>query len=266
MSAYHRVSQLYDFQLPNGEFVRLTSREAVEQYGVSQGAFLHKATKAGRCMANFEKWIDSKPLASVFKQPAKVSGVHDLSLFILWDYQNRQNPRFVTKKVGVKWLAKQYRISPSAVTQLLIDHGMNPSERTTNMVAKHSPNDAAKHFYANKMKNSLPAKIRRRIMNRVQNAIKGLTVNMEGWFSHVGCSVEELKKHIEAKFESGMKWENYGKVWEIDHIKPCASFDLTKKEEFSRCFHYSNLQPLSVSLNRKKGARNWDAKSRTIAA
>lgn len=266
MSALQQFSQLYDFPLPNGDFVRLTAREAMEKYGVSQGSFFHKATKAGRCMTNSEKWIESKPLDPVFKQPAKVSPVAGVSLLILWDYQNRQNPRYKTQKVGVKWLAKQYGTSAHTITQLLIDHGMNPSERTTNMVAKRSPKDAARHFYANKMKNSLPAKIRRRIMNRVQFAIKGLAVNMEGWFSHVGCSVEELKQHIEAQFEPGMTWENYGKAWEIDHVKPCASFDLTKKEEFSRCFHYSNLQPLSVTMNRRKGAKNWDAKSRTIAA
>ena len=41
-----------------------------------------------------------------------------------------------------------------------------------------------------------------------------------------------------------MTWENHGKIWEIDHILPCASFDLTILEEQKKCFHYTNMQPL----------------------
>jgi len=63
----------------------------------------------------------------------------------------------------------------------------------------------------------------------------------------IGCSVESLKVHIESKFIDGMSWDNYGKAtdcWSIDHIIPCASFDLTDSEEQKKCFHYTNLQPL----------------------
>ena len=59
----------------------------------------------------------------------------------------------------------------------------------------------------------------------------------------IGCSIEELKEHLEQQFTEGMTWENYGK-WHIDHIKPCASFDLSIPEQQQECFHYSNLQPL----------------------
>lgn len=40
-----------------------------------------------------------------------------------------------------------------------------------------------------------------------------------------------------------MSWENYGK-WHVDHIRPCASFNLADEEEQRVCFHYTNLQPL----------------------
>jgi hypothetical protein len=60
----------------------------------------------------------------------------------------------------------------------------------------------------------------------------------------IGCTIEECRNYLEAQFYPEMNWENHGKIWEIDHIKPCASFDLTNLEEQEKCFHYTNIQPL----------------------
>lgn len=60
----------------------------------------------------------------------------------------------------------------------------------------------------------------------------------------LGCTIKECKQHLELQFKPEMKWDNHGKIWEIDHIIPCSSFDLTKEEEQKQCFHYTNLQPL----------------------
>jgi hypothetical protein len=70
----------------------------------------------------------------------------------------------------------------------------------------------------------------------------------------LGCSWEKVKDHLESLFKEGMSWENHGrKGWHIDHIIPCASFDLTKIEEQKKCFHYTNLQPLWWWENLEKG-------------
>lgn len=54
---------------------------------------------------------------------------------------------------------------------------------------------------------------------------------------------EQQKLYLEQQFINKMDWNNYGKIWEIDHIKPCSKFDLTKLEEQQKCFHYINLMP-----------------------
>lgn len=72
---------------------------------------------------------------------------------------------------------------------------------------------------------------------------------------YLGCSVEELKKHLESKFQPGMTWDNHGlHGWHIDHIKPLASFDLTDLEQVRQACHYTNLQPLWAKDNLRKGA------------
>lgn len=70
----------------------------------------------------------------------------------------------------------------------------------------------------------------------------------------LGCSIKKFIIYLESQFDDEMSWENYGK-WHIDHIKPCASFDLSKEEEQRKCFHYSNLMPLWAHDNIIKGAK-----------
>jgi len=84
----------------------------------------------------------------------------------------------------------------------------------------------------------------------------------------LGCSMAELETHLKSQFTPGMTWENYGLGgWEIDHIRPCASFDLTKEEEQRICFHHTNLQPLWAKDNRLKNSnyegRKYYAKKTT---
>ena len=71
----------------------------------------------------------------------------------------------------------------------------------------------------------------------------------------LGCSPDELRVHLEEQFAPDMTWENYShKGWHVDHIRPCASFDLTDPEQQRQCFHYTNLQPLWAIDNLRKNS------------
>ncbi len=70
----------------------------------------------------------------------------------------------------------------------------------------------------------------------------------------LGCSVSFLRQYLQDKFKEGMTWENHGS-WHIDHIIPCASFNLLDTDEQKKCFHYTNLQPLWGYDNLSKGCK-----------
>jgi hypothetical protein len=96
-----------------------------------------------------------------------------------------------------------------------------------------------KFQYDNNIHFKLSSILRSRLNQALKNKLKiNTTIKL------LGCSVNQLKQHLECKFKNEMNWSNHGVVWEIDHIRPCASFDLSDIEQQKQCFHYSNLQPL----------------------
>lgn len=70
----------------------------------------------------------------------------------------------------------------------------------------------------------------------------------------VGCTVSELVRHLESQFTEGMSWSNMGE-WHIDHIVPCAAFDLTDPTQQHAAFHFTNMQPLWARDNMTKSAK-----------
>lgn len=93
-----------------------------------------------------------------------------------------------------------------------------------------------------------------RLRRRMKSA---MTCKKAGKFwDLVGCTAGELREHIESQFKSGMCWGNRH-LWHIDHIRPCASFDMSDPAQQAQCFHYLNLQPLWADENLKKGD-SWE--------
>jgi hypothetical protein len=96
--------------------------------------------------------------------------------------------------------------------------------------------------------------IRKNLATRLWWALRAKVCGSTNVLKLIGCSLPELRSHLQNQFLPGMSWDNYGE-WHIDHIRPCASFDLTKPEQQRECFNYRNLQPLWAVDNLKKGAK-----------
>jgi len=111
-------------------------------------------------------------------------------------------------------------------------------------------------YRRNRLKTDLNFKIASYLRTRIWLALKG-NPKLETTMKLLGCSIEFLKEYLQARFKEGMNWFNQGngwnergmKEWHIDHIKPCASFDLSKLSEQKKCFHYTNLQSLWAREN-----------------
>ena len=124
---------------------------------------------------------------------------------------------------------------------------------------KLDPNWAAKRrAYLQKIvKNNPDLQIKNTLRVRVISAVKKQQTKKANQTQElIGCTTDHLRQHLESQFKPGMTWENRGyNGWHIDHIKPCASFDLSDPTQQRACFHWSNLQPLWGTENQIKGAR-----------
>lgn len=74
----------------------------------------------------------------------------------------------------------------------------------------------------------------------------------------MGCTLAEIRAHIEKQFKDGMSWENYHDgVWEFDHDVPYGAFPTVEElEDYHKvvCW-YKNVQPLLKPDNIRKGKK-----------
>lgn len=87
-------------------------------------------------------------------------------------------------------------------------------------------------------------KLKRKLRSRWHIALevaRNSPQRMASSTADLGCTFAEFLSHIEAQWKPGMSWDNWGEVWELDHIKALGLFDLTLNEEQLKAVHYSNL-------------------------
>jgi len=108
--------------------------------------------------------------------------------------------------------------------------------------------------------NDLSFKLKISLRSRIKSALKTQLSRVLKKYSSVGhieamlgCTLDELKQHLESKFKEGMTWENWShKGWHVDHIYPLSKIDLTDPEQLKKACHYTNLQPLWARENLSK--------------
>ena len=108
--------------------------------------------------------------------------------------------------------------------------------------------------------NDINRKISTCLRSRLNKALKG-NVKSAGTMELIGCTVDELRTHLESQFEPWMNWDNHGaydpskKTWHFDHIVPMAAFDLKDPMQQREACKFSNIKPLLAEKNLKKGSK-----------
>lgn len=82
---------------------------------------------------------------------------------------------------------------------------------------------------------------------RLRSYVKGEIKDQRCCRVLTGTNTEGLRAHLEAGWQPGMRWDNYGHGrgrWVIDHIVECCTFDLSDEDQARVCYHVTNIQPM----------------------
>lgn len=114
--------------------------------------------------------------------------------------------------------------------------------------------DKWNEYQRNRIKYDPTYKIKTSVRKAILKAIKGHDKS-KSTQDILGCTYQELRKHIESQFEPWMTWENKGLYngdfnygWDIDHIIPLST--AKSPEDILYLNHYTNLRPLCSHVNR----------------
>lgn len=89
-------------------------------------------------------------------------------------------------------------------------------------------------------------RVYRNVQRRTGQALAGLA----GPVRSMGCTLAELRQHLERLFRPGMVWGNY-RQWEVDHVVPLSA--ARDHHHLIELCHFTNLQPLWKRENLVKG-------------
>jgi hypothetical protein len=69
-----------------------------------------------------------------------------------------------------------------------------------------------------------------------------------------GVDIQTFRQWIELQFTPSMTWENFGHLWQFDHILPVIYFDFNDVEQMKLCWSFVNIRCESIEANKNKGA------------
>lgn len=200
---------------------------------------------------DFNKSLANKDGLDIFCRICRQQNRHKYDI----QYRNK-NKDTTIKSSNFNWANQNKLKIKDRMSKYFQNHKEEYKARSEKLKQKN-PNYSA-NYMRNKRHNDMNFKIIGNLRSRLNMAIKNNWKNGSA-ISDLGCSIDELKIHLERQFKTGMTWENYGKFgWHIDHILPLSKFDLSDREQLLKICNYRNLQPMWCQENLSKGAKLAD--------
>ena len=119
--------------------------------------------------------------------------------------------------------------------------------------SKNLIREYSRSYYKQRIQTDEIFRLKERIRGRLRSVVYRNNSRSGHAVRDLGCSVRQLKQHIESQFCDGMTWENAGTYWHVDHIFPLAAANLQDRTEFLAVNNWRNLQPLAAKENLTKG-------------
>lgn len=200
----------------------------------------------------------SKYIKRERKPKEKVSKEHKLQKIKEWQKTNPDK-----RKATVN---KYHRIHVDQEKQYYQE---NKEKIKTRIANYKKQNKDSINFKLNEKRKNPIVRLRHNISCLIRCNIKNK--KYESCMKYLPYTIQELKQHLENKFEPWMNWSNWGGydsktwndqdsttwTWQIDHIIPQSvlTYSSMEEENFKKCWALNNLRPLSAKQNCLDGAR-----------
>jgi hypothetical protein len=137
---------------------------------------------------------------------------------------------------------KQAKLAKDAIYRNKPEHRAHAREIQAKWYVDNREDKLRKNYEAEKLRlaTNPQARLVKSMRVRTRDALNG-TKKANKTLDMLGCSSNQLREWMEFQFSADINWTNYGTYWHVDHVTPCASFDLTLVEQQLRCFHWTNL-------------------------
>ena len=71
----------------------------------------------------------------------------------------------------------------------------------------------------------------------------------EQYAPYFGLHRKALREWFESQFTDNQSWENFGAVWQFEHVIPVSFFDTSKEDELKLCWNFLNIRVASLEGN-----------------